>query len=101
MALKFSTKEDCLVVEILGEIDHHSAADLKERITKEYERGAVRNIELDFSKVTFMDSSGVGMIIGRFKDTEKRGGTLYASGLNGELERLFELSGLHKIVSIQ
>ena len=101
MALKFKVEGDCLVVEVLGEIDHHSASDFKERITREYERAAVRNIELNLSDVSFMDSSGVGMIIGRFKDAEQRGGSLSASGLSNELERLFELSGLHKIITVK
>lgn len=101
MALKFRLEDDCLVAEVLGEIDHHSAADFKERITKEYECASVRNMELDLSGVTFMDSSGVGMIIGRFKDAEKRGGKLSVIGLSFELERLFELSGLHKIITIR
>jgi len=101
MALKFRIDGDCLVVEVLGDIDHHSAADFKERIAKEYERGVARDIELNLSGVTFMDSSGVGMIIGRFKDAEKRGGSLSAIGLSSELERLFELSGLHKIITIR
>ena len=100
MGLEFKTEEDCLVVEIAGEIDHHKATDFRERIEREYERAGVRNIRLDMSRVTFMDSSGIGMIIGRFKDAQKRGGSLSASGLSTELERLFELSGLHKIITI-
>ena len=101
MALKFRLEPDLLVAEIAGDIDHHSAAELKDRITTEYKRGTARNIELDFSRVTFMDSSGVGMVIGRYKEAAERGGTLYVSGLSNEVGRLFELSGLHKIVGVK
>ena len=101
MALSFRVEGDVFVVEISGEIDHHSAADLKERISREYERASVKDMELELSGVTFMDSSGVGMIIGRFKEAQKRGGSLSATGMSNELERLFELSGLHKIITIR
>lgn len=101
MALSFSVGADRLVVEISGDIDHHSAAHLKERISKEYERATTRDLELNFSGVTFMDSSGIGMVIGRFKDAEKRGGNVFATGLSTELDRLFMLSGLHKIIQVK
>ena len=101
MALKFRQETDCLVAEISGDIDHHSALELKERITREYDRGAAKNLELDFSNVTFMDSSGVGMVVGRYKEAVLRGGKLSASGLSSDVRRLFELSGLHKIIHMK
>ena len=99
MSLKLRHESGCLVAEISGEIDHHSAADLKERIDREYGRGTSKNLELNFSGVTFIDSSGVGMVIGRYKNVQTRGGIMSVSGLNSDVERLFELSGLHKIVA--
>ncbi|MCL2853484.1 MAG: anti-sigma factor antagonist [Defluviitaleaceae bacterium] len=101
MALRFRQEPDRLVAEVSGEIDHHSAAELKERIAREYSRGTAKDLELNFSQVTFMDSSGVGMVIGRFKDTQTRGGNMAVSGLSGDIKRLFELSGLHKIIQVK
>ncbi|MCL2618062.1 MAG: anti-sigma factor antagonist [Defluviitaleaceae bacterium] len=101
MALTFRAEGDCLVAEISGEIDHHSASGLKDRISAEYKRGTARNLRLDFARVTFMDSSGVGMVIGRYKEAAERGGDLSVCGLSGELARLFEMAGLHKIISVK
>jgi len=98
MSLTFKLEADCLVAEISGDIDHHSAAGLKERIAREYTRANTKNLELNFSGVSFMDSSGVGMVIGRYKDVTQHGGHMSVSGLSGEAERIFELSGLHKII---
>ena len=101
MSIKFQNNEDVLLVRLDGEIDHHSADSLKARISTQYSRALTKNLELDFSGVTFMDSSGVGMIIGRYKEVSERGGLLCCSGLNDDIARLFELSGLHKIIRIK
>ena len=55
---------------------------------------------LDFSEVTFMDSSGVGMLIGRYKTKAALGGKMYASGMHATIERLYRMAGLHRIIPI-
>jgi len=55
---------------------------------------------LDFSEVTFMDSSGVGMLIGRYKTKTAYGGKMYASGMHATIERLYRMAGLHRIIPI-
>lgn len=87
-----------LIVAMSGEIDHHTSEDIREKVDKAYERTGCRHIIFDFSRVTFMDSSGIGMIIGRYKHTEKRGGILSIAGMNDELSRIYKISGLAKIV---
>ncbi len=87
-----------LVIQIEGDIDHHSAALIKQKIDKEFSRAQAKNIIFDFSKVTFMDSSGIGMIIGRYKLLEASGGTLLIASINPEVSKIFELSGLKKII---
>ena len=57
-----------------------------------------RQIIFDFSGVTFMDSSGIGMIIGRYKNAKKRGGTIAITGMTPEIRRIFQISGLAKII---
>ena len=54
----------------------------------------------DFSDTTFMDSSGVGMIIGRYRDLSMSGGSVYAAGVCPVVEKLFYVSGLHKIIKV-
>ena len=57
--------------------------------------------ELDFSGVEFMDSSGIGMMIGRCKNMDFTGGEVRAEHMNGRIRKIFLLSGLHKMVKIE
>lgn len=88
-----------LVVKLNGEIDHHIAADIKRAIEDEYYAGRYKNIILDFEGVGFMDSSGVGMVIGRYKTTALYGGKFAVVNVHRQMERIFELSGLARLVS--
>jgi len=91
-------KDRTLYIQIEGEIDHHSANSLRERIDMAFEPTDCRRIIFDFSGVTFMDSSGIGMIIGRYKNVKKRGGTVTIAGMVPEIGRIFQISGLAKII---
>ncbi|MDL2248955.1 anti-sigma factor antagonist, partial [Tyzzerella sp. OttesenSCG-928-J15] len=59
----------------------------------------IKNVVFDFSKVTFMDSSGIGMIIGRYKLVEKKGGSAAICSMAPEIKKLFDISGLGKIIN--
>jgi len=87
-----------LVVSPIGDLDHHSVAALRERIDKEATRKGTRNILFDFSEVEFMDSSGIGLIIGRYKLADANGGVTAVCHMKDSLRRIFEISGLKKII---
>ena len=91
---------DRLCVHLSGEIDHCVAASLRGEIESLLRDPTVKSLWLDFSDVTFMDSSGVGMIIGRYKTMKARGGSVHAFGLHPPVDRLFHLAGLHRIIAI-
>ena len=99
MGLQLDIKGGALVARPDCEIDHHSAERLRGQIDAAFEKSSCRHIVLDFSRVSFMDSSGIGMIIGRYKNAEKRGGRLALSGMSDEMSRLYQISGLAKIIS--
>ena len=96
--MKFSQKDKTLYINLEGEIDHHSAQGLREKIDAAFEPTDCRRIIFDFGGVTFMDSSGIGMIIGRYKNAKLRGGTVAIAGMNPEIGRIFQISGLAKII---
>lgn len=83
-----------------GEIDHCSASTYREKIEQAITDTAVKELRLDFTHVTFMDSSGVGMLIGRYRTMTQRGGRVVATGLNAQMERLFRFAGLHRIIAL-
>ncbi len=67
MYLKFDKKADKLIVTMTGELDHHSAEEVRNIIDDRLDREDLNKLILDFSKVNFMDSSGIGVVIGRYK----------------------------------
>ena len=99
MAIKLSVVGNSLIASPNCEIDHHSAERMRGQIDAAFDNSSCRHIIFDFSGVNFMDSSGIGMIIGRYKNAEKRGGRLALAGMNDEMGRLFHISGLAKIIS--
>lgn len=90
---------DQLIVYLSGEIDHCSSDQLRVEIEKLLEDARIRLLILDFENVSFMDSSGVGMMIGRYKTMRERGGFVRACGLKPEMEKLFRMAGLHRIIA--
>ena len=86
-----------LRVVLSGELDHHNAAIIREEIDRELD-GSVKLLTLDMSGITFMDSSGIGLIIGRYKLLERRGGSVAVINADARVDRIFEMSGLYQIV---
>ena len=95
--LTFERDKDRLRVFLAGEIDHCAAEGMRARIEQQLTDLSIRELWLDFSQVTFMDSSGIGMVIGRYKTMAARGGTVVACGLHPPVDRLFRMAGLHRI----
>lgn len=98
MKIEFQKKSFTLIVKIQGEIDHHCAAMLKEKIEKEFQRSDAKNLIFDFESVTFMDSSGIGMVIGRYKNVLAGGGKTVVARANDRVSKIFQMAGMQKII---
>ena len=99
MGIQIKIEGNALIARLDCEIDHLSAERLRGQIDAAFDKSSCRHMVLDFSSVNFMDSSGIGMIIGRYKNAEKRGGHLALAAMNNEMGRLFQISGLAKIIT--
>ena len=99
MGLQIHIEGRVLIASLEGELDHHQAERLRPQIDAAYEKSTCKHLVLDMGGVSFMDSSGIGMIIGRYKNTEKRSGQLVLANMNEAIARLFDVSGLAKIVA--
>ena len=90
-----------LSVSLACEIDHHTARIIREAVDKEISAGAFKEVVLDFSGVSFMDSSGLGLILGRAE--KAAGALLVVTGLSYTLLRVVRMSGIekHKSISIR
>ena len=87
-----------LTILLSGEIDHHSARETMEAVTEKIRVYLPRYCELDFGAVTFMDSSGIGLIIGRYKRMARRGGSVAVIAANRRIDKLFDMAGLYQLV---
>jgi len=87
-----------LVVKLEGELDHHTSQYVKEEIGRSINLNNIKNLVLDFDKVTFMDSSGIGLILGRYKEIKSRGGKLLLVRAQPQVRKILELSGVKKIL---
>ncbi|NLZ38818.1 MAG: anti-sigma F factor antagonist [Firmicutes bacterium] len=94
MDVKFKKTGSTLVVKMFGELDHHAASFLRAKIDAKLNRSDIKNILFDFEGVNFMDSSGIGMILGRYKIVSLKSGKILACNLSPRLRRIFEMSGL-------
>jgi len=100
MEINLERIQNTLIVKLAGEIDHHSAADVRMAVDKELHFSPIKNIVFDFDGVTFMDSSGIGMVIGRYKQARARGGKTLIIRAKPQVDKMLELSGIKKIIEI-
>ncbi len=96
----FAYEDDVVWAKLKCEIDHHTARQIREKIDKEIFRIRPTVIYLDFSEVRFMDSSGIGLIIGRSQVAEACGSGVRLIGLSPTLMKLIRLSGIEKIKNV-
>lgn len=100
MRLKLIGEKQVLIAVPDGEIDHHSAERIRTAIDKEIARTNAVNVIFDMRGVTFMDSSGIGVILGRYRTVYALGGTVVVFGACESVRRVLDMSGIDKIIKI-
>lgn len=96
---EFEVRNRTLIVHLKDDLDHHNAIWIREQSDKLLERKNALNIIFDFEKVGFMDSSGIGVIMGRYKRVLFIGGKVAVVGVSDSVNRIFTLSGLYRIMN--
>ena len=97
---KFLVQDDVLLVRLKCELDHHEAYELRKMWQYEMEKNQIRHIILNLEQLTFMDSSGLGVILGRYKQIKQINGEMVICSISPIVNRLFEMSGLFKIMRL-
>lgn len=90
-----------LIVRLGGELDHHTADAVKTRMEDAISKGNVSHVVVNMKELKFMDSSGLGVILGRYKQVNGKGGKMVLCEVNPSVHRLFEMSGLFKILTVK
>ena len=100
--MRIITHDDgrCLTLRLMGELDHAAAQTVMPGIEDAVEEYLPRRCVLDLTGVSFMDSSGIGLIMGRYRAMGMRGDCIRATGVSAYIEKLLHLSGVYKFVEI-
>ncbi len=93
----YIVSDNGLIISMTAELDHHLADEMREVIDEVIEKRGVNNVIFDFSKIGFMDSAGIGLIMGRYKKVNGKG-EIYITGAGDSIKRILLISGLHKLV---
>ncbi len=94
----YEMNERCLIIKLSEELDHHNAVSIREKADKLIDRNNIKHIIFDFSGAGFMDSAGIGVIMGRYKKVIFIGGKIAVANVSTAVDRIFRLSGLYKII---
>ena len=97
MDTNWKTKEFEMTAYLKGEIDHHTAGSIRENVDAAVIKNQIRRLNLDFSGVSFMDSSGIGLIMGRFRLMQSRGGELRVINVPPRMKKLMLMAGLSQL----
>ena len=100
MKIEYLKQNRTLILKIDGEIDHHSCEQIKKEADYEIQKNAPKKLVFDFKNVNFMDSSGIGLLIGRYKYLLRIGGETEIINVNKEIKRILDMSGIFKIIPI-
>ena len=92
--------QEAVTVVIGGELDHCSAPQVRQQLDDLLMDESVVHVVLDLENLTFMDSSGIGVLLGRLRKLSARGGSLSVKGMRPSVEKLFRLSGLDRVIGI-
>ena len=89
---------DSVIVRLAGELDHYCAQSVRRELDSLIADRAVRRLVLDFSRLQFMDSSGIGVILGRYRQLRDRGGLVGVINMNPHISRIFHMSGMDRVI---
>ena len=98
--INYLNKTKTLIFKIDEDVDHHNVQEIRRRADNEIERHLPKRVIFDFNNVSFMDSAGIGMLIGRYKTVNLIGGKLEVTNINKSIEKIFEMCGILKLIPV-
>lgn len=101
MNLEFIESGQVLTIRLMGELDHHSADESRVMIDEKINKGKFNKIVIDFKNLDFIDSSGIGFVIGRYKVIRKRNGVIEIINASKKVRKILDMSGIGKIIEIK
>ena len=96
--MEYERKKGTVTVHISGELDHCSAQSIRRELDALIAEPGVKTLVLDLQDMPFMDSSGIGVILGRYRTLRERGGGVAVKNMNLQVEKVFTLSGMRQVI---
>ena len=101
LRVNMEMERSTLIIRLEGELDHHTSEMVREKIEKELDKGIVNNLLFNLEELSFMDSSGLGVVLGRYKQIKQLHGEMVVCAISPPIKRLFDMSGLFKIIRLE
>ena len=101
MEVQYLKEDKTLLFKIKEELDHHTVEKLRRKADHEIERYIPRKVIFDFNNVTFMDSAGIGLILGRYRNVSVLGGKLELINVPDSVNKILIMSGVNKVIDIK
>jgi len=101
MEITSNVKDGVLCVRLSGDVDHHSAKNVRDSVDNLIRKNNPAELELDLSAVDFMDSSGLGLVLGRYKKQNDMGGRMKIINPTKRVMQILQLAGVEKIIKIE
>lgn len=98
MQIRVKQQASSITASLYGELDHHSAVQTRETLDRLIKKFKDTDLVLDLKNLSFMDSSGLGVIIGRYKKLKSSGHSLYVKNTSRQIDKVFNISGLYSII---
>lgn len=96
--LEYELQRHTLTVRLRSELDHRAAEEIRAELDELLKNRSIRRLVLDLGRLKFMDSSGIGLIIGRYKLMARRGGSVSIANADARMDRIFRMAGLYQLV---
>lgn len=100
MSVQTRYEHGVLVINLQGELDHHAVEQIRDNIESQLEQNNYQGLVMSFRNIDFMDSSGLGLILGRLRTVSQHGGQMALCEVSNPLKKLFEMSGLLKVLPV-
>ena len=101
MIVEFNKEDKKLIFKLTEDIDQHTVEKVRRKMDNEIKRYIPRKVVFDFSNISFMDSAGIGMVLGRYKLAKMLNGNLEIINVNKSMKKIFDMSGVSRIIDIK
>ena len=100
MIVEYEKEDKLLIFRLTEDVDQHTVEKIRRKMDNEIKRYIPRKVIFDFSNISFMDSAGIGMVLGRYKLAQMLDGELEIINVNKSMKKIFDMSGVSRIINI-